>query len=93
MLLYKEWIKGRTTRIKDICFEAIPGFLPAMENSKGRNPTRTKLGAILFETMTNDLIVDWAKNRICADYTSALETIPRNSISLLNHVATEHETQ
>ena len=30
VLLYKQWIKGRITRTKDICYEVIPGFLPAM---------------------------------------------------------------
>lgn len=30
VLLYKQWIKGRITRIKDMCYEAIPGFLPAI---------------------------------------------------------------
>ena len=29
MLLIKDWIKGRITKIKDICYEVIPGFLPS----------------------------------------------------------------
>ena len=29
MLLIKDWIKGQITKIKDICYEVIPGFLPS----------------------------------------------------------------
>ena len=65
-----------------------------MENYiKGGIPRGTKLGVILFAVMTNDLIVDCMPLRIkFVDDTTALEIIPRNSISLLNHVATDvHE--
>ena len=60
---------------------------------KGGIPRGTKLGVILFAVMTNDLIVDCMPLRIkFVDDTTALEIIPRNSISLLNHVATDvHE--
>ena len=59
---------------------------------KGGIPQGTKLGVILFAFMTNDLIVDWPLRIKFVDDTTALEIIPRNSISLLNHVATDiHE--
>ena len=42
--------------------------------------------------MTNDLIVDWPLRIKSVDDTTALEIIPRNAISVLNHVATDiHE--
>ena len=59
---------------------------------KGGIPQGTKLGVILFAVMTNDLIIDWPLRIQFVDDTTALEIIPRNSISLLNHVATDiHE--
>ena len=59
---------------------------------KGGIPQGTKLGVILFAVMTNDLIIDWPLRIKFVDDTTALEIIPRNSISLLNHVATDiHE--
>ena len=42
--------------------------------------------------MTNDLIIDWPLRIKFVGDTTTLEIIPRNSISLLNHVATDmHE--
>ena len=59
---------------------------------KGGIPQGTKLGVILFVVMTNDLIIDWPLRIKFVDDTTALEIIPRNSISLLNQVATDiHE--
>ena len=56
---------------------------------KGGIPQGTKLGVILFAVMTNGLIADWPLRIKFADDTSALEILPRNSISLLNHVVTD----
>ena len=54
-------------------------------------PQGTKLGVILFAVMTN-LIIDWPLRIKFVDDTTTLEIIPRNSISLLNHVVTDiHE--
>ena len=39
---------------------------------------------VLFSVMTNNLISDWHLRTKYVDDTSALETIPRNSISYLN---------
>ena len=59
---------------------------------KGGIPQGTKLGVILFAVMTNGLIADWPLRIKFVDDTSALEILPRNSISLLNYVATDiHE--
>ena len=46
-------------------------------------PKGTKLGVVLFAVMTNSLLVD-CHLRIFVDDTSAVEVLPRNSISLLN---------
>ena len=29
-LFYADWIVGGVTRVKDICYEAVPGFLPIL---------------------------------------------------------------
>ena len=59
---------------------------------KGGIPQGTKLGVILFAVMTNGLIADWPLRIKFVDDTSALEILPRNSISLLNYVVTDiHE--
>ncbi|CAB4018851.1 Hypothetical predicted protein, partial [Paramuricea clavata] len=49
----------------------------------------TKLGVILFSVMTNKLISDWHLRTKFVDDTAALEIIPRNSISYLNHTVDE----
>ena len=46
----------------------------------------TKLGVILFTLMSNQLLSDWRLRIKYVDDTNALETIPRNSPSLLNVV-------
>ncbi len=56
---------------------------------KGGIPQGKKLGVIIFAVMTNGLIADWPLRIKFADDTSALEILPRNSISLLNHVVTD----
>ena len=55
---------------------------------KGGIPQGTKLRVILFAVMTNGLIADWPLS-LLTDDTSALNILPRNSISLLNHVVTD----
>ena len=47
----------------------------------------TKLGVVLFNIMTNDLLPDWNLHIKFVDDTTALEIIPRNSISLLSIAA------
>ena len=56
---------------------------------KGGIPQGTKLGVTLFAVMTNGLIADWPLRIKFVDDTSALEILPRNSISLLNYVVTD----
>ena len=56
---------------------------------KGGVPQGTKLGVILFTVMTNKLLADWHLRIKFVDDTSAIEILPRNSISLLNSVVTD----
>ncbi|KAL9961061.1 hypothetical protein ACROYT_G029941 [Oculina patagonica] len=63
----------------------LSGWLPL----KGGVPQGTKLGVILFMVMTNKLLSDWRLHIKYVDDTSALEIIPRNSVSLLNFVASD----
>ena len=51
---------------------------------RGGIPQGTKLGVVLFAVMTNSLLVDWHLRTKFVDDTSAVEILPRNSISLLN---------
>ena len=55
----------------------------------GGVPQGTKLGVILFSVMTNRLLSDWKLYIKFVDDTSAIEILPRNSISLLNSAATD----
>ena len=49
----------------------------------------TKLGVILFKMMTNNLLADWHLRVKFVDDTSAIEKLPRNSISLLNSIVSD----
>ena len=49
----------------------------------------TKLGVILFKMMTNNLLADWHLRVKFVDDTSAIEILPRNSISLLNSIVSD----
>ena len=51
---------------------------------KEEYPTGTKLSVIVFAVMTNKFLCDWHLRIKFVDDTTALEIIPRNSISLLN---------
>ena len=55
-----------------------------MENPKGGIPQGTKLGVILLTIMTNNLLRSWNLRIKFVDDTTALEIIPRNSVSSLN---------
>ena len=48
-----------------------------------------KLGVILFTIMTNNLLADWHLRVKFVDDTSAIEILPRNSISLLNSIVSD----
>ena len=61
----------------------VGGTLSKWNSLRGGIPQGTKLGVVLFAVMTNSLLVDWHL-RIFVDDTSAVEILPRNSISLLN---------
>ena len=49
-------------------------------------PQGIKLGVILFAIMTNNLSADWHLRVKFVDDMSAIEILPRNSISLLNSI-------
>ena len=55
---------------------------------RGGIPQGTKLGVVIFAVMTNSLLVDWHFRTKFVDDTSAVEILPRNSISLLNMAVT-----
>jgi hypothetical protein len=65
----------------------IDGFLSKRKQLRWGIPQGTKLGVILFNIMTNHLLLDWNLCIKFVDDTSALEIIPRNSISLLDIAA------
>ena len=60
------------------------GTLSQWKFLKGGIPQGTKLGVVLFAVMTNSLLADWHLRTKFVDDTSAVEILPRNSISLLN---------
>ena len=65
----------------------IAGVLSDWKFSNGGIPQGKKLGVILFSVMTNELLIDWKLRTKFVDDTTALEIIPRNSISMMNIVA------
>ena len=81
------WIAAFLTNRKQAV--KIDGVLSDWKTVKGGVPQGTKLGVILFIFMTNNLFCDWNLRTKFVDDTSALEIIPRNSISVLNNVAAD----
>ena len=55
----------------------------------GGIPQGTKLGVILFDIMTDDLLKDWKLKIKFVDDTTPFEILPRNSMSLLNFAAND----
>ena len=55
----------------------------------GVAPQGTRLGVILFSMITNRLLSDWKLHIKFVDDTSAIEILPRNTISLLNPAASD----
>ena len=62
----------------------IGGTLSNWRQLKGGLPQGRKLGFLLFTVMTNRLLSNWHLGIKFVDETSALEIIPRNSLSYLN---------
>ena len=62
----------------------VGGTLSKWNTLRGGIPQGTKLRVVLFAVMTNSLLVDWHLRTKFVDDTSAVEILPRNSISLLN---------
>ena len=56
---------------------------------KEEYPIGTKLSVIVFAVMTNKFLCDWHLRIKFVDDTTALEIIPRNSISLLKVFASD----
>ena len=70
----------------------IESVLSQWQTLKGGIPKGTKLGVVLFMVMTNSLLANWRLRIKFVDDTSALEIIPRDSISLLNFAVSDiHE--
>ena len=70
----------------------IPAFLATLSDwkfLKGGVPQGTKLGVRLFTIMTNNLLADWHLRVKFVDDTSAIEILPRSSISLLNSIVSD----
>ena len=63
---------------------SVGGTLSKWNTLRGGIPQGTKLGVVLFAVMTNSLLVDWHLRTKFVDDASAVEILPRNSISLLN---------
>ena len=66
----------------------IAAFLTDIEPAESM-PQGTKLGVILFTIMTNNLSADWHLRFKFVDDMSAIEILPRNSISLLNSIVSD----
>ena len=66
----------------------VGGTLSKGNTLRGGIPQGTKLGVVLFAVMSNSLLVDWHLRTKFVDDTSAVEILPRNSISLLNMAVT-----
>ena len=81
------WIAAFLTNRKQAV--KIDGVLSDWKTVKGGVPQGTKPGVILFIVMTKNLLCDWNLRTKFVDDTSALEIIPRNSISVLNIVAAD----
>ena len=70
----------------------IPAFLATLSDwkfLKGGVPQGTKLGVILFTIMTKNLLANWHLRVKFVDDTSAIEILPRSSISLLNSIVSD----
>ena len=79
----KAFLTNRTQAVR------IGGTISDLKSPKGGIPQGTKLGVILFTIMTNNLLRSWKLRIKLVDDTTALEIIPRNSISLLNFAAND----
>ena len=81
------WIRAFLTNRRQAV--RIGGNMSDWKALNGGVPQGTKLGVILFSVMTNRLLSDWKLHIKFVDDTSAIEILPRNSISLLNSAATD----
>ncbi len=70
--------RSQVTRIGSSCSSSQVLF--------GGIPQGTKLGAILFAVMVNDLMPTWALRAKFVDDLSNMEILPRNSPSILNYL-------
>ena len=60
-----------------------------MSKKSEKRGEETKLGVIVFAVMTNKFLCNWHLHIEFVDDTTALEIIPRSSISLLNVVPSD----
>ena len=85
------WIKGFLTNRLQLV--RIGNSLSNWKSPNGGIPQGTKLGLILFPVMTNNLLRNWHLGITFVDDTTALEILPRNGISLLNHAIHQFSTE
>ena len=74
----------RNLQVSEIILGWISAFLVDRRQVVRVGGSLSKLGVVLFAVMTNSLLVDWHLRTKFVDDTSAVEILPRNSISLLN---------
>jgi hypothetical protein len=67
----------------------VDGVLSEWKYPKGGIPQGTKLGPLLFLIMVNDLVKNWPGRAKFVDDLVVVETIPRNSISVMDLIARE----
>ena len=70
-------------------FVRIGSDASTLQYINGGIPQSTKLGPILFAVMVNELLSAWGPRSKFVDDLTALEIVPRNSPSLMNHVVAD----
>ena len=67
-------------------------YTSSQQYINGGIPQGTKLALILFAVMVNDLISTWGPRIKVVDDLTAMEIVPRNSPSYLNHIVSDIQT-
>ena len=73
-------------------FVRIRNFTSTEQYTNGGIPQGTKLAPILFAVMVSDLISTWGPRIKFVDDLTALEIVPRNSPSYMNHIVSDIQT-
>ena len=70
-------------------FVRIGSDASTLQYINGGIPQGTKLGPILFAVMVNELLSAWGPRAKFVDDLTALEIVPRNSPTLMNHIVAD----